>query len=542
MRFKNLNRYRTGGVGSKMELAIPLPKTPDGRVYRFSPNEEAHPRHFVIGPVAAEIEMSEASRARMRLEPHSKQTVCPYSGVIAADGDFNHPDDVKAAIETVKHAAIADVHDEFAKMFRGLGSRNSAIRVETKQATPRPKPRFARRDLMRELVCDHCGRDYGVFAIGLFCPDCGAPNLRLHFAREVELIGAQVSLAEQLEDGQEELAYRLLGNAHEDVLTAVEATLKTVYLYGMAQRPAEAPPFKPVKNDFQNIDRATGRYAELGLNPFEPLSDAELEALRLNIEKRHVIGHNLGVVDGKFAAQAVDAKLGETVHLAGEDIRQFAAISQRVVDRLDAWLGGSASPTIGTSEPVMVSISAPAQADDPKGLMKLDLEMSRLAREVGLWAAEQCSDGMRQFLDTEQLVAAFPEAGKRVLEEAFAELEAEGMIQISRDLGRGLPSARPNVELYATFDPIAHGHDPIADAAHLAELSLAGDDSVSSPELIEKAGWERRRFNPALSVLIAQVDERRVSRTLDPEFPARSFFLLAEDRIALKRFIARTKG
>ena len=38
-------------------------------------------------------------------------------------------------------------------------------------------------------VCDHCGRDYGVFAIGLFCPDCGAPNLRLHFAREARTAG-----------------------------------------------------------------------------------------------------------------------------------------------------------------------------------------------------------------------------------------------------------------------------------------------------------------------------------------------------------------
>jgi len=27
---------------------IPAPKTSDGRVYRYSPNVDAHPRHFVL--------------------------------------------------------------------------------------------------------------------------------------------------------------------------------------------------------------------------------------------------------------------------------------------------------------------------------------------------------------------------------------------------------------------------------------------------------------------------------------------------------------
>src|SRR6202521_3794245 len=37
-----------------------------------------------------------------------------------------------------------------------------------------------------------------------------------------------------------ELAYRLMGNAHEDVLTAFEATLKTVYHHKAAVRSAAA--------------------------------------------------------------------------------------------------------------------------------------------------------------------------------------------------------------------------------------------------------------------------------------------------------------
>lgn len=56
---------------------------------------------------------------------------------------------------------------------------------------------------------------------------------------------------------------------------------------------------------------------------------------------------NLGVVDDRFAQASQDAKLGETVLLVGEDIRTFAILAQSVVDRLDSWMGGSASPFIG---------------------------------------------------------------------------------------------------------------------------------------------------------------------------------------------------
>lgn len=86
MRLKNLERYRTCGTGTNFQLAISVPKTPDGRAYRLSPNENAHPRHFVIGDPVRPKMISDESRARMKILPGSPQTVCPYSGTIAEDG------------------------------------------------------------------------------------------------------------------------------------------------------------------------------------------------------------------------------------------------------------------------------------------------------------------------------------------------------------------------------------------------------------------------------------------------------------------------
>src|SRR6476646_6968409 len=115
MKFKNLDRYRVGGTGTNLKLEVPLPRTPDGRVYRFSPNENAHPRHFVLGNHDKSFAPSDASRRRMKNEPRSSRTVCPYSGVIADDQEFTHPGDVKAALAVVEHAAVADVEAELAR-------------------------------------------------------------------------------------------------------------------------------------------------------------------------------------------------------------------------------------------------------------------------------------------------------------------------------------------------------------------------------------------------------------------------------------------
>jgi hypothetical protein len=57
--------------------------------------------------------------------------------------------------------------------------------------------------------------------------------------------------------------------------TGLEATLKTVYLFGNRLADPTAP-LPKVANDFQNIDKAQKRFAELGINPFDALDDDEL--------------------------------------------------------------------------------------------------------------------------------------------------------------------------------------------------------------------------------------------------------------------------
>lgn len=537
MRFKNLDRYRTGGTGSRMQLSIPVPRTPDGRAYRYSPNKDAHPRHFVLGDMVGPKATDADMLARMKNEPGTPRTVCPYSGTIGDDEEFLHPEDCEAALELVRHAALADVREHLSGMFRDLGRnqpRNSMLRIEVKESGTRPpKPRFHRADLLRELICDHCGRDYGVYAIGRFCPDCGAPNLRLHFAREVDLVDAQVQLAEELDAEHQELAYRLLGNAHEDVLTAFEATLKTVYLFGRAtaQPGVEVP---RIGNAFQNVKRGQERFAELGCDPYSVLADDELAAMKLNIQKRHVIGHNLGVVDAKFAEESGEAGLGETLYLVGEDIRAFAHLAQKVVDALDAWIGGVELPTRERDEP----------EEDEEGMIDAtsaaarELGLSELAYRVGAWLSNHSENGLDDPIDGGAMAPDFKDVSTQNLTDAIAELEVDGYIS-TRSFGEDIPYITYRTDLFSTFDPQTRGTDPTADAAALGRLALEMGESVSVPELHDRTDWDLRRFNPALSILIGHVDDRRVSQSGDDQYATHYFFLIPADRVAIRRFAER---
>lgn len=358
-RLRRLERHRVGGSGDRMELSYPAPRSPSGKVYHYSPNPDAVPRLFLIGDAPDERQIASEHRPRLRREPGPGETVCPYSGMSAPDADFVHLDDIEAIKKQIEWELAADVQDHLADMakdFNRRQPRNSLINIKMDvKPRRRLRPLAIREDLLRDLDCDICRRAYAVYAIALFCPDCGAPNLALHFRREVALVAEQIGLAQaQDEAGRPELAYRLMGNAHEDVLTAFETALKTVYRYVVRARlPEQAEALcakKAIGNAFQNIDRARAKFAPLGIDPFTNIPAVDLNLLRVNIQKRHVIGHNLGVADEHYAELTQTEQPGETVALIGDETRRFGEICLRVVTALETPLLPAGDVALRTGE------------------------------------------------------------------------------------------------------------------------------------------------------------------------------------------------
>jgi hypothetical protein len=87
-----------------------------------------------------------------------------------------------------------------------------------------------------------------------------------------------------------------------------------------------------------------------------------------------------------------------------------------------------------------------------------------------------------------------------------------------------------------------HGTNPIEDAIGLIERVLEGPENIRASQLHVGSGLPLRRFNPALAFVLGHIDERRVSQVWDNDYPARSFLVVAEDRVALRRVLAQLEG
>lgn len=341
-RFKRLEQYRVGGTPDRLELRLPAPTTASGKVYRWCPGAGCAPRLFLLGTTqqTATFDVSLARRA-----PNLPTTTCPYCGIDSDDASFEYAGDISAVQEYVQWAVMRDADDWMAGVAKSLNrslSQRGPVSVSLSHKpihTPAPKP--WREDLIRNLACDNCGREYGVYAIGLFCPDCGTKNMHVHFEREIELVFQQIDLAEHAaEEGHAELSYRLLGNAHEDVVTAFETYQKVYYVYAVRRDFAgdiavRMTSKSAIGTSFQNPEKAVKLYAKLSVNPYSALSSEELEAVVQYIRKRHVIGHNLSMSDEAYSQPRESAMPGVTVRILADEVSAFAQLAKKVVIRLE---------------------------------------------------------------------------------------------------------------------------------------------------------------------------------------------------------------
>ncbi|HET9236140.1 MAG TPA: hypothetical protein VFO10_02745 [Oligoflexus sp.] len=338
--FKNLRRLSKSGFSNKMTVSVSAPKSAEGMTLRRCPNASCTPRRFLLGDLSGDASNQDASLSPRR-EPGTSGCTCPYCGIDADDHDFIDPVDHEYAKGKITAALQRDITNYLSKMaadFNRVQKRNSFIKMEMKLISPPVRePSAYREDLLRNLSCSYCTRKYGIFAVGLFCPDCGSKNLMVHFSRELELVAQQINDAEaRSHEGQREYAYRLLGNAHEDVLSAFEMYQKTVFLYILKKRhPDRWEKKRKVGNAFQNAERAEKLFHELGHDPYRVMTDVERNQLNILSRKRHVIGHNLGIVDESYQAHDPNSETGRTLDLYAEDVESFASLCQKIVEELE---------------------------------------------------------------------------------------------------------------------------------------------------------------------------------------------------------------
>jgi hypothetical protein len=142
-------------------------------------------------------------------------------------------------------------------------------------------------------------------------------------------------------------------------------------------------------------------------------------------------------------------------------------------------------------------------------------------------------------LTLDDLCKFLPEADPKAVDEAAFELNALGLVDIQRAIGKQW-WLRLNQKFYEQVDHQVMGWESTTedDARTLAGLLLEDESRERTAVLHAASGWEKRRFNPAFQLLLRFIPDGRVSREIQPDYPSSSLFLSGEDKALLRRFIA----
>ena len=306
LRLRGIPEYLTGPYSKPEEpaldaletmaltLPVPAPKTPLSQVAWRCPNEDCSPRLFRMGRAATARPAAAEDAALMRRNAGAPGATCPYCGTDGPDETFIRP------------------------------------------SLPGP----SRNLKLREIECDVCSRNYGVYAINLFCPDCGARNLHVHYRLEARLISHQVALAHQThKGGDDELAFRLLDNAHNDAVTALHSYLRTIFTFlsraNLQPEAAADAEDQAAIRGFQTIAEARALFGQVEVDPFAGLSPQALDCLRFNLEERRPAG-SLPLPSAEARTPARDAWADErTGAFAAEENLRFIQISGDLIRSLE---------------------------------------------------------------------------------------------------------------------------------------------------------------------------------------------------------------
>jgi DNA-directed RNA polymerase subunit RPC12/RpoP len=303
MDFKEMSKYSAGRSEEGHDrFAIPLQPDEEGFFGRECPNEDCDTKYFKISkiiPDGMEAIAENFSQAEI---------TCPYCGTRANMQHFY----TQAQLDWIQSMMVRDISRAFGDMLERSFSPRShttggmfSISFKVKRGAPPSVRYYVEEKLKQEINCDHCGYRYAVYGISFHCPLCGEGTLSQHLDRSAMTVRVLANEAERISNEHgHEVGDRMLGNALEDVVSLFEGFLKHLYRYAIRKKlPKEESDklIQKIKVNFQRLAGAEEFFKrDFDVDLFKNISTADRELLELSFSKRHVLTHNLGLVDEKY--------------------------------------------------------------------------------------------------------------------------------------------------------------------------------------------------------------------------------------------------
>lgn len=339
------NIQRTGRDTYTMTTSIPTDA--DSMFGRECPDETCSPGYFKVKPGTGLAGDDYAA------------CICPYCGLRKEPDDFRTKEQTKFLESIVEQEAHRGIDRMAREAFgigpsgtRRFGNRGDFISFEMSYK-PGRLPHIHRpfeEALRRDVTCGHCTLEHAVFGLATWCPDCGRDIFPAHVRAEAESVRRILSdVPSRAERLGSRVAARDTDNALEDTVSIFEGVLRILTRRALLARlsPAEIDQaLKKIGNGFQNLARGEELVREhLGVELFDGVDRAVVDPMAVLFEKRHVITHNLGVIDRRFMEKALTAAaLGREVLVRPAEVEQALSFVDSVVTSLHERLFPSSTP------------------------------------------------------------------------------------------------------------------------------------------------------------------------------------------------------
>ncbi|MGC3998039.1 MAG: hypothetical protein QM767_11325 [Anaeromyxobacter sp.] len=273
---------------------------------------------------------------------------CPMCGRSAPSDQWLTTEQVEEAQrQAVAHleAKIGRALDAGASEFNARQPRSGFVRFSMRTTGARPAPvivPLAAADILEQLLtCEKCGARYGVLGAAFFCPCCGHNSVERTFLGSLEKVRTKVEKLEVVRravaddsgrDAAEMLCRSLLESALLDGVVAFQRMAEWLF----SQLPGTtAPPF----NAFQRLEQGSALWlSAVGLGYAQWLDPAELRALKVLFERRHLLAHREGLVDSRYLAQTQDGEysLGQRIVVTSSDVSRLVDSVEKLVMGMQA--------------------------------------------------------------------------------------------------------------------------------------------------------------------------------------------------------------
>lgn len=269
---------------------------------------------------------------------------CPMCGYVADSDKWWTQEQLESMREIATSYALNMIQGELDKSFKKLerSTRNNKyFKIKYK---PGRRISFINNPIGQmpewetEIVCPDCSTSYSVIGTAYFCPCCGRNNVKTALIDSMSSIEKMIDSLDDLEehlsekvgkDAAKDMASKMLEDCLGNIVSAFQKYAELLY--------SQISENSVRVNDFQIVEKGSNLFLQACGKGYDAwLSQYELKRMIIFFQRRHILEHNAGIVDGRYIEKSGDTSysVGQRLVLKKNEVRELLAIVRKLCNGL----------------------------------------------------------------------------------------------------------------------------------------------------------------------------------------------------------------